>query len=425
VSRLFKLPAFRRLLAAYSLNELAYSIGALALALLVYRRTGSAIGAAGFFLSSQFVPALISPALVARLDQRPVRPVLVVLYLLEGFAFLALAWLVSRFSLAAVLALALADGVLALTARSLARSATVAVTSPAGLLREGNAVTNACFSVCFMAGPAIGGAVVAAGSTTTALLANSALFAAIALTLATASGFPEPVQEGQPQRGRLRAALAYAIDRPAIRALFSLQAAALLFFTISIPVEVVFAQHSLHAGAGGYGALLSVWGGGAIAGSAIYARWRSLPPRNLISLGAGSLGIGFVVMAAAPGLALALVGAVLAGCGNGIEAVAARTALQEYVEPNWMAMMMSLNESMFQAVPGGGILLGGTIASLASPRAALAVAGGGAFAITAFAWMVLTPDGVLRPPPPEPPPPEPPRPDPSSSRRAPAPASRR
>jgi predicted MFS family arabinose efflux permease len=420
VSLLLKLPAFRRLLAAYTLNELAYSIGAIALALLVYRRTGSAIGASGFFLSSQFVPALISPALVARLDQRAVRRVLVVLYLLEGVAFLALAWLVSRFSLVPVLALAMADGVLALTARSLARTATVAVTSPAGLLREGNAVTNACFSVCLMAGPAIGGAVVAVGSTTVALLADSALFAVIALTLTTASGFPEPVQERQPQRGRLRAALAHAIDRPAIRALFTLQAAAVLFFTISIPVEVVFAQHSLHAGAGGYGALLSAWGGGAIAGSAIYARWRSLPARILISLGAGSLGIGFVLMAAAPTLALALAGAVLAGCGNGIEAVSARTALQEYVEPNWMAMMMSLNESMFQAVPGGGILLGGAIASLASPRAALAVAGGGALAITAFAWVVLTPDGALRPPAPEPP-----RPDPSSRRRTPAPASRR
>jgi predicted MFS family arabinose efflux permease len=420
VSLLLKLPAFRRLLAAYTLNELAYSIGAIALALLVYRRTGSAIGASGFFLSSQFVPALISPALVARLDHRAVRRVLVVLYLLEGVAFLALAWLVSRFSLVPVLALAMADGVLALTARSLARTATVAVTSPAGLLREGNAVTNACFSVCFMAGPAIGGAVVAAGSTTLALLVDSALFAVIALTLTTASGFPEAVQERQPQRGRLRAALAHAIDRPAIRALFALQAAAVLFFTISIPVEVVFAQHSLHAGAGGYGALLSAWGGGAIAGSAIYARWRSLPARILISVGAGSLGIGFVLMAAAPTLALALAGAVLAGCGNGIEAVSARTALQEYVEPNWMAMMMGLNESMFQAVPGGGILLGGAIASLASPRAALAVAGGGALAITAFAWVVLTPDGALRPLAPEPP-----RPDPSSRRRTPAPASRR
>ena len=57
-------------------------------------------------------------------------------------------------------------------------------------------------------------------------------------------------------------------------------------------------------------------------------------------------------MAAAPGLAVALVGAAIAGGGNGIEAVAARTTLQEQVEPSWMAMMMSLNESMYQAVPG-------------------------------------------------------------------------
>ena len=51
-----KLPAYRRLLAAYTLNELAWSVGSLALAVLVYRRTGSAIGAMGFFLCSQFVP---------------------------------------------------------------------------------------------------------------------------------------------------------------------------------------------------------------------------------------------------------------------------------------------------------------------------------------------------------------------------------
>ena len=37
-----------------------------------------------------------------------------------------------------------------------------------------------------------------------------------------------------------------------------------------------------------------------------------------------------------------------------------------------MAMMMSLNESIFQAVPGVGILLGGALAALAGPRAALA-----------------------------------------------------
>ena len=74
--RCLRIVAFRRLFIAYVLNELAWSVGTLALALLVYRRTGSAIGSAGFFLCSQFLPALLSPALVARLDRAAVRVVL-------------------------------------------------------------------------------------------------------------------------------------------------------------------------------------------------------------------------------------------------------------------------------------------------------------------------------------------------------------
>lgn len=54
-----------------------------------------------------------------------------------------------------------------------------------------------------------------------------------------------------------------------------------------------------------------------------------------------------------------------------------------------MTMMMSLNESILQGVPGAGILLGGAITAIASARAALAVAGGGALVITVAAWVVL------------------------------------
>ena len=50
-----------------------------------------------------------------------------------------------------------------------------------------------------------------------------------------------------------------------------------MFFTISVPVEVVLAQHTLHKGAGGYGALLAAWGAGAVLGSAVYARWHARP----------------------------------------------------------------------------------------------------------------------------------------------------
>jgi predicted MFS family arabinose efflux permease len=391
VIQVLKMPAFRRLLSAYVFNELAWSIGSLALALLVYRRTGSALGAMAFYLCSQFVPALFSPALVTRLDQRATGRILPALYALEGLLFLVLAWVAGRFSLVPVLALTLADGLLALSARALARAATVVVISPAGLLREGNALTNGAFSICYMLGPALGGLIVAAGGTSAALLTNSGLFALIALTLATAVGLPGSSAEATPTADRLRAGLAHVRQHPAIRVLLSLQAAALVFFTISIPVEVVLVQHSLHAGPGGLGALLSAWGAGAVLGSATYARWRRLPGRALISLGAGALGIGFIVMAVAPSLAVAVIGAAAGGAGNGIEAIAVHTELQEHTEPRWMALTMSLNESLTQAIPGVGIALGGTLAALAGPRVALAVAGVGALAITLAAWTVLRP----------------------------------
>ena len=55
-----------------------------------------------------------------------------------------------------------------------------------------------------------------------------------------------------------------------------------------------------------------------------------------------------------------------------------------------MALMMSLNESMCQSVPGAGILLGAAITALGSPRTALAVAGAGSLVVTGVAWFALT-----------------------------------
>jgi predicted MFS family arabinose efflux permease len=395
VRSVLRLPAYRRLLAAYTLNELALSVGSLALAVLVYRRTGSAIGAMGFFLCAQVAPAPLAPWLVARLDRSLPRKVLPALYLIEAVLFIALAWFAHRFDLVAVLALALADGVCALTARSLARATNVSVLSPGGLLGEGNALMNASFTIVFMAGPAAAGVVVASGGTVPALIATAALFALMAASLATARTLPAPESDPSPSSGRLRAALQYARTQPAIRNLLGLQTVSLVFFAISLPVEVVFAEHTLHAHASGYGWILAAWGGGAIVGSVIYGRWHRLPPRVLIAFGTGALCAGYLVMASADGLAVALIGSCIGGVGNGIQAVAARTALQEHVQQHWMGVMMGLNESMAQAAPGVGILIGGLLAEAAGPRAALAVAGGGAGVAAIASWIVLRP-AVLR-----------------------------
>lgn len=387
-----RLAPFRRLLAAYTLNELAWSFSSLALSYLIYRGSGSALGAAAFYQGTLFVPALVAPLFVARIDRRHPRSTLPVLYGLQAIAYFVLALVARHSSWVVVLAIATVTGIIALIGRSLARAATVAVTSPAGLLREGNALANTMFTVCFMAGPVIAGLVIVAGGTTAVLLINGGLFVVITAVLATAGGLPAPAAaEATSWWRRLHAAVDHVCRDRVLRSLFILQSVLLVFFTISIPVEVVYAEHTLHAGAAGYGVLISAWGGGAVAGSTIYARWRRLPARELIVLGSVLLGVGLLLMAVAPTLPVAIAGSAIAGVGNGIYAVSARTAVQEAVEAAWMPLMMSFNEAISQAIPGVGILIGGLVAALASTRSAFAVGGIGALSLTGVAWLMLRP----------------------------------
>jgi MFS family permease len=388
VTRSLRLPAFRRLLAAYVLNELAWSVGTLALSVLVYRETHSALGAAAFFICSQFLPAVLSPALVARLDVPAVRGVLTGLYAVEAVLFGVLAWFTHHFSLVPVLALALADGVIAAAARSLSSAARTQILKPLDLLHEGNAVANFGFSGAFMAGPVIGGLVVAAGGTVAALLVNCGLFAGIALMLSL-TVLPEAQPSGRPGLRRLLDGISHVRRDGLLSRLLSIQAVGLVFFTVSIPVEVVYAQHTLHAGPGGYGALMSGWGLGAVAGSAAFARWRRRSVATLISASGLSLAAGFAIMGVAPTLAVALVGSALAGMGNGVESVAAKTAVQEQTPDHWMALVMSLNDSISQLAPGLGILAGGLITALTTSRLAFGVAAAGSLAFALAVPLVL------------------------------------
>ncbi len=237
---------------------------------------------------------------------------------------------------------------------------------------------------------------VAIGGTVTALLVTSGVFLMMGLTLATTAGLPGPARDRRSSSGRLRAALRYARGAPLVRALLSLQAASMLFLSIPIPVEVVLADHTLHGGAGGYGGLLSAWGAGAVIGSAIYARGRSLPAWSLIALGACCLGVGYVAMSVAPSLAVAIAGAAVAGVGNGTMFVASRTALQEAVETGWMAMMMSLNESIIQGIARCRNPDRRRACGDGRTTAALAVGGAGALVTGVAVWVALRQSPVAR-----------------------------
>ncbi|MGC9221097.1 MAG: hypothetical protein ACP5H2_07075, partial [Solirubrobacteraceae bacterium] len=105
-----KTAAFRHLAGTYAINDLGNWIGEIALAILVYGRTGSALATALLFMAMRGLPALASPLVTAHVESRRARPTLTGLYSLEFALFVALAIIARHFSLLLVLALVAIGG---------------------------------------------------------------------------------------------------------------------------------------------------------------------------------------------------------------------------------------------------------------------------------------------------------------------------
>lgn len=366
---------FRRLAFSYTVNDLGDTFGLVALAVLVLDRTDSALGTTALFVAARFVPAFLAPLLTARVDRGAPHRVLGALYTVEAMAFAGLAVVAANFSLAAVLVLALIDGTLAISARGVSRGAIANTLDEAGALREGNAVINVLFSASSIIGPVLGGVVTAAGGASLALAIDAGSFALIALVLA-ASPLPHPLHDGEPGwLERLRAGLAQVSGQPRIRRLVTAQAAVLVFFTLITPIEVIYATRTLDAGTLGYGVLLGSWGVGMLVGAVEFARRRDGSLTILLGVSTAAVGVGYLGMAAAPGIVVACAASLVGGIGNGVQWVAHLTALQERTPPALQARVGGLMESVGAAVPGLGYLAGGLLVTALSPRAAFLAAG--------------------------------------------------
>jgi MFS family permease len=383
-------PLFRRLATTYAVNELGDWMGIIALSVLVFERTDSALATAALFLGTRFLPALAAPILVARAERPPPRFALPVIYCGEAAVFGALALLASSgFSLPAVVALATIDGALALTGRALTRSVVVAQLEPTGELRAGNALLNIAFTGGAAIGPGLAGLVVGGFGVQTALLLDAVSFYAIACILLGAGPMPRAEPEPGRTRDRVRAGLAYIQGKLVLRRLLIVQGLAFVFFAAVIPIEVVYAKETLNASDSGYGLLLASWGAGMVLGSLVFASARAMPLPYLLFLSTMAVGGSYLGLAAAPTLALACGASVLGGAGNGVQWVAAISAVQELTAEGMQVRVMSVLESIGAAMPGIGFALGGAIATLASPRMTFLVAGIGVFAIVAIASVAL------------------------------------
>ena len=378
-------PLFRRLAATYAINELGDWMGLVALSVLVYDETGSALATAALFIGTGFLPAVLAPVLVARVEIPSPRFALPVLYCVEAAAFGGLALLATNFSLLGVVVLASIDGALMLAGRALTRSVAAALLEPSGELRAGNAILNVAFTGGAALGPGIAGLVVAGFGVPTALLLDAVSFYLIAWILFTAGEMPRAEPEPGRLRERVRAGLAYIREKRTLRRLLVAQGAAFVFFAAVIPVEVIYAKETLGAGDSGYGLMLASWGGGMVLGGLVFAAIRQAPLPALLFFSTIGIGAGYLGLAAAPTLALACVASAVGGIGNGVQWVATVSAVQELTVAGMQARVMSVLEAIGAALPGVGFALGGLTAALISPRATFLLAGFGVLGIVALA----------------------------------------
>jgi MFS family permease len=386
-----KLPGFSRLAGAYTFNELGNWAGEIALAVLVFDETGSPLATAALFIGMHFLPAFLSQAVVARTEPIGTKAVLPALYLGEAVVFAALALTASNFSLALVVALAIVDGTLAIAARAFTRASAAAVLTPTDQLREGNAVINVGFTGAGALGPALGGLLVKWVGVEAALLCDAASFLVVAAVLAFARALPQVKSQPERSTTRLLAGMRYVRRNRALGALLAAQAAAFVFFTAVIPIEIVYAKETLGAGDSGYGALLSAWGIGMVAGSLVFtAIGKRVSLKPVLFFSTLAIGLSYLGLAAAGTLALACLAAALGGLGNGMQWVSVLSAVQELTVSQFQARVVALLEASGKAMPGVGFLLGGVIAAVASPRASFLTAGLGVVVVLALVTPMLS-----------------------------------
>jgi MFS family permease len=395
----------RRILVAYTVNQLGSWVGLVALSLAVFDHTHSAFAVAALLFAWQAVPALLSSAVIARVEASVRRSELSGLYVFEAVATASLAVLLWHFWLPAVLLLAALDGTAALAARALLRAEIARVArdqvngQSAGAMesleaeaqeaeRKANAALNVASSVAFVAGPVVGGLVVAAVGSPAALFVDVGSFLICGALLIDLHPYIEEGGEDS-VRARMRAAWTHINATPLLRALLLTEVFALVFIQAGGPIEVAYAKATLHAGDRGYGLLVSAWGAGAVLASVIFARSLHRSLGALLSVGIFALGAAFVGFALAPSLAVACVASFVGGLGNGLEWPSLISLVQRLTPQHLHGRLMGTVESLAAMCLAIGLPLGGLLVALSSTRVAFLVIGSGAVATTA-AFVRLT-----------------------------------
>jgi MFS family permease len=335
-------PAFRWLLGSLTVSQIGDWMYNLALVLLVYDRTHSALWA-GVTTAARIVPVVVlGPAggLVAdRFDRRRVMIAcdtarIALMGLLAAVAVLQLPVLLAPLIAAAATAFAAPymPSVAAITPRLVDDAD----------LPGANAARSAVGGMGVIAGPAIGGVLMLLGPPALAFGLNALTFGLAALgVLAAASSEGggraafRPARSGVPGAGLLREMAAGAAALRAHPAAVRLVGADIMCSTLygAQTVLLLVVARRIGLGAGGYGYLFAAIGAGGLAGTALAGRAvRYRHPRHVLAAALAVAGLPMPLLALTRWPAAAIVLAGLTGTGGILVEILTETCLQRTLD---------------------------------------------------------------------------------------------
>jgi len=365
--------AARRIALARLLSYAGTSAAFTALAYVVYRRTGSAGWVAATFLITLGLRGAVTPLAGALGDRFDRRFVMVWSDLLGALFFLLMPFAHAPWLLLFV-------AVFAVVAESPFFPASAAalpnLVAPQDLAWANGTIAFGS-SVGYVAGPAIGGLLVAAGGAASVFLLNAASFVLSAALVASVRGAFSADRNGEDRAARsLRAGAAFMLRDPVLRtmvlafAVFAVSVGSIL--VAELPLAAAFG-----AGAVGYGLLGTSFDLGAVFGALGARRLTEANERTWLVSASFVTAAGFAAVAVAPAFSFVLAAMIVSGASDGLVDVVVEVVFQRRSPDGVRSRVVAALETTFLLGLAVSFAFGALLVDALGPKAAYALAGGG------------------------------------------------
>jgi MFS family permease len=395
-------PAYRAWFGSQVLSASGTMTQTVAMSWFLLRLTGNSVNL-GLMGSCTFLPVLLlgphSGALVDRVDRRRL--------LIGTQAALGL--------IAAAAAAVIASGAAKTWMLFLIAAVTGAVSAPDATARQVYVVDlvgkdrvasaiglyEVILNVSRVAGPALGGALLATVGVAACCAVNAASYLVPLIVLLRYKPGPAADAAGRtadrpaPAAVSLRAGVGYAWRHGPIRVCLGLAAASGLLFGLGYSLPAL-ATRTFQVGGGGYGLMMCAFGVGALPGALLAASGRESPAGRRVGWLALATAAAIGATALAPAFWLAVIGLAVVGCLSIWFIAAANTLVQLAAAPGMRGRMMGL---WTMALPGTQVVngpLAGWVTQDAGPREGFSLSGLALAAVALAGWRALSADPLAQ-----------------------------